>query len=93
MSARERMGDLVAGDVHDTTAGERAESGTRLSGKQMFDSMSEAEQNETFGPTIAAALREGKITLADLVKRQPMSNEPDYIAPATADELGLNPEG
>lgn len=62
----------------------------RQSGRDHFDAMTTEEQDETFGPTIAAALRAGDIDTTDLVKKAPMASEPDVIVPKSAEDLGLD---
>lgn len=61
----------------------------RPTGEQRFAAMSTTEQDDQFGPEVAQALRDGKITLADLVTRTPMETEPDFITSATPKDLGI----
>lgn len=51
----------------------------RLTGQQMLDAMTPAEQDAQFGPEKAAALRAGEIELADLVADAEQAIAPDFI--------------
>ena len=87
MSFKERMADL-GGTVRDGTA----KDGVRPTGQQLFDAMTEAEQDEAFGPEIAAAVRSGEVKLSDLVVKSPMEGQPDFITQASLTDLGLDPK-
>lgn len=56
----------------------------RPTGEELFEGMTEEEQNETFGEAIAQAVREGKITLQDATKR-----EGDFVVQRPASDLDL----
>lgn len=62
----DRMAELV-GKVRDVTSEEAREINLRPTGQQNFDSMTKEEQDAAYGPDVAQALREGKVTLADFV--------------------------
>jgi hypothetical protein len=76
----ERMDDFTASEVHSTTPTERREAGIRLTGSEIFDSKSPAEQDAMLGPKAAEAVRAGDVSLDELVQRSPLdSDQPDYI--------------
>ncbi len=78
------MGDLVADDVHAVTDSERDEAAIRSLGQDHFDALTPEEQDAKFGPTIAAALRDGTIKLSDLVDKKG-----DFLVRTPIDELNL----
>lgn len=53
----------------------------RPTGQEQFDAMTKEQQDEKFGPEVAQMLRDGKITLADLVSRtrSPAEGEQGFI--------------
>ena len=53
--------------------------GDRATGQERFDAMTPAEQDEQFGPEKAEALRDGTISLADLVDHSPLDTAEDFI--------------
>ncbi len=64
----------VAKDSDECKAWERAAKAegvqipqARLLGQDAFESLTSEEQDATFGPNVAAALRDGKIELSDIV--------------------------
>ena len=61
----------------------------RPTGQELFDQMTKSQQDELLGPDVAAAVRSGEVKLEDLVVKQPMKTEDDFIAQATPDDLGL----
>lgn len=56
----------------------------RPTGEELFEGMTEEQQNENFGEEIAQALRDGKITLQDATKR-----EGDFVVQRPASDLDL----
>lgn len=66
MTFNERLADVSVTDAHPATDAERTEAGQRPSGQDYFDAMTKEQQDATFGPDIAAALRSGKLQLTDL---------------------------
>lgn len=66
MSLTHRLRDLHVSNAR--KAGENE--GWRPTGQENFDAMTKAEQDEAYGADIAEALRNGDITLADLVHRE-----------------------
>lgn len=54
----------------------------RLLGAALFSSMTKAEQDEALGEETADLVRQGEIQLADLVRRNKMETEPDFITQA-----------
>jgi len=63
---------------------------SRPSAQEMFNAMTEAEQDAMLGPEVADAVRAGRVALSDLVVKQPMKTEDDFIAQATASDLGID---
>lgn len=59
----------------------------RPTGHEIFSSMAPAEQDNQFGPEKAKLLREGTITLAELVGHSQMETEPDFITARPVSEL------
>lgn len=51
----------------------------RVSGQQIFEKLSLAEQNARLGDEAAEAVRSGLVTVGDLVGRSPMKTEPDWL--------------
>ena len=74
MSIGERMNDF-GGTVRDATP----QDGYRQTGQERFDAMTPAEQDEQFGPEKAEALRDGTISLADLVDHSELATAQDFI--------------
>ncbi len=60
-----RMSDFAVDEPRDANAQDRVV-GDRADGQEHFDAMTKDEQDVTFGPDIAAALRSGKLQLTDL---------------------------
>jgi hypothetical protein len=56
-----------AGEVREATTRELRGADLRPSGLEHFEAMSEAEQDEKFGPDLAAKLRSGEVKLSDLI--------------------------
>ena len=54
----------------------------RLVGAALFASMSEGEQNDALGPETAELVRSGEVALTDLVRRNRLATEPDFITQA-----------
>lgn len=54
----------------------------RPTGTEIFAAMTAPEQDAQFGPEKATALRDGEITLADLVDHSHLAEEPDFITTA-----------
>jgi len=92
-AAARQLGEKMDGrglEARDPTPQELA--GMRPTGQQMFDAMTPAQQDEAYGPAMAQALREGRVKLADLTKRQKMdSAAPDTIRTASLEELDAGP--
>ena len=72
---RDRQNDFVV-EVRDARPDEITE---RQTGQERFDAMTPAEQDEQFGPEKAEALRDGTISLADLVDHSPQATAEDFI--------------
>lgn len=51
----------------------------RPSGQEIFNDLSESEQNARLGEQTAEAVRSGVVTVGDLVGRSPMNSEPDWL--------------
>ncbi len=62
----------------------RGKTGLRLVGQDHFDAMTKDEQDATFGPDVAAALRAGTIDLSDLV-----TTKDGFLVRRPLDELNL----
>lgn len=69
-----RMADLQ-GKVRQGTE----KDGVRLTGNQMFDAMTKAEQDELLGPDKAQLVRDGTVELSDLVQTNPQEHGADFI--------------
>lgn len=82
----DRMADL-AGEVHDATPEEARGIDLRPLGEDHFNDLTPEQQDETFGPTVAQALRDGHIQLSDLV-----SKTGDFLTRTPIDELDIPTE-
>lgn len=54
----------------------------RLTGPALFASMSTVEQDDALGAETAELVRSGEVALGDLVQRNRLANEPDFITQA-----------
>lgn len=59
----------------------------RRTGEQIFNELSPAEQNARLGDEAAEAVRNGDVSLPDLVGQSPMATEPDFITQKPLSEL------
>jgi hypothetical protein len=88
MGIRDRLKDWDPEPARDSTPEElaalRGEANPRPTGKELFDSYTEAEQDAMLGPKVAQAVREGRVKFEDLV-----AEDGSFIRQATDTDLGL----
>lgn len=72
----ERFPEIPVGDVGGVETWETA---SRPTGQDRFDALTPEEQDAEFGPETAQKLRDGDITLADLIRRTSPGNTPGFI--------------
>jgi hypothetical protein len=58
---------------------DRPQTVARATGQQLFDAKSPVEQDAMLGPEAAAAVREGKVALGDLVDKSKIETADDFI--------------
>lgn len=51
----------------------------RLTGQEIFDAKTKAQQDEMVGPEAAELIRNGDITIHDLYSHSRLENRPDYL--------------
>jgi len=79
-SISQRMNDYKVSRTYKTPSTEVIEPAyPRQTGQERFDAMTPAEQDEQFGPEKAEALRDGTISLADLVDHSELATAQDFI--------------
>lgn len=86
-SLGERMIDFAVTEAHEVTERERREAGVRPSGQELFDAMSEAEQDKVLGAAAAEKVRQGEARLEDFVEHTSPGETPGFIRQRSVEDL------